>query len=192
MSKRRHNFGTKRFKEKSLFVFHARIALKSLILLFVRLIARGARIRKTHTHTDRHKDKYCNPRACAPRVNYIKTYLKVGQVVFKSLLVNLEHIYKLFKFDINYEIYLHLPPHLRVSLTRLRVSAHQLRIEIGRYHRPKPLPVEERLCQMCNLSAVEDELHFVFQCPRYNDIRTELLKACRNHHHSHQYLLYTH
>ena len=53
MSKRRHNFGTKRFKEKSLFPFHARIALKSLILLFVRLIARGARIRKTHTQTDR-------------------------------------------------------------------------------------------------------------------------------------------
>ena len=69
MSKRRHNFGTKRFKEKSLFIFHARIALKSLILLFVRLIARGARIGKTHTHTHR-QDKYCNPRACAPRVNY--------------------------------------------------------------------------------------------------------------------------
>ena len=52
MSKRRHNFGTKRFKEKSLFIFHARIALKSLILLCVRLIARGARIGKTHTQTD--------------------------------------------------------------------------------------------------------------------------------------------
>ena len=57
MSKRNHNFGTKRFKEKSLFKFHARIALKSLILLFVRLIARGARIGKTHTQTDRHTDR---------------------------------------------------------------------------------------------------------------------------------------
>ena len=59
MSKRRHNFGTKRFKEKSLFIFHARIALKSLILLFVRLIARGARIGKenTHRHTDRHTER---------------------------------------------------------------------------------------------------------------------------------------
>ena len=66
VSKRRHNFGTKRFKEKSLFIFHARIALKSLILLFVRLIARGARIGKTHTHTDR-QDKYCNPLAHARR-----------------------------------------------------------------------------------------------------------------------------
>ena len=71
MSKRRHNFGTKRFKEKSLFIFHARIALKSLILLFVRLTARGARIGKTHRHTDStdRQDKYCNPRAYAPRVN---------------------------------------------------------------------------------------------------------------------------
>ena len=68
MSKRRHKFGTKRFKEKSLFIFHARIALKSLILLFVRLIARGARIGKTHTQTDR-QNEYCNPHACAPRVN---------------------------------------------------------------------------------------------------------------------------
>ena len=55
MSKRRHNFGMKRFKEKSLFIFHARIALKTLILLFVRLIARGARIGKTHTHTHTHR-----------------------------------------------------------------------------------------------------------------------------------------
>ena len=72
MSKRRHNFGTKRFKEKSLFIFHARIALKSLILLFVRLIARGARIGKTHTHTHTHRQtdrqtKYCNPLAHARR-----------------------------------------------------------------------------------------------------------------------------
>ena len=57
VSKRRHNFGTKRFKEKSLFKFHARIALKSLILLFVRLIARGARIGKTHTHTHTQTDR---------------------------------------------------------------------------------------------------------------------------------------
>ena len=57
VSKRRHNFGTKRFKEKSLFIFHVRIALKSLILLFVRLIARGAKIGKTHRQTDRHTDR---------------------------------------------------------------------------------------------------------------------------------------
>ena len=84
MSKRRHNFGTKRFKEKSLFIFHARIALKSLILLFVRLIARGARIGKTHTHTQTDKTStvtlaharrgliIINPRrACARGLQYL-------------------------------------------------------------------------------------------------------------------------
>ena len=71
MSKRRHNFGTKRFKEKSLFIFHARIALKSLILLFVRLIARGARIGKTHTHrqADR-QDKYWFKGSKVQRFNF--------------------------------------------------------------------------------------------------------------------------
>ena len=54
MSKRRPNFGTKCFKEISLFIFHARIALKSLILLFVRLIARGGRYEWTHTHIYTH------------------------------------------------------------------------------------------------------------------------------------------
>ena len=81
MSKRRHNFGTKRFKEKSLFIFHARIALKSLILLFVGLIARGARIRKTHRQTDRtstvtlahaRRGLIINPRrACARGLQYL-------------------------------------------------------------------------------------------------------------------------
>ena len=72
MSKRRHNFGTKRFKEKSLFIFHARIALKSLILLFVRLIARGARIGKTHT--DRHTDRTSTVTLAHAHRGLISTY----------------------------------------------------------------------------------------------------------------------
>ena len=97
MSKRRHNFGTKRFKEKSLFIFHARIALKSLILLFVRLIARGARIGKTHTHThtDRQTDrqtKYCNPLAHARRglIKYIHRYNN-NNIIYKIINNNKPH-----------------------------------------------------------------------------------------------------
>ena len=101
VSKRRHHFGTKRFKEKSLFKFHARIALKSLILLFVRLIARGARIGKTHTHTntDRQTDrqtKYCNPLAHARRglmnnmyLSLLYHYCILISVVIPSLLFTL-------------------------------------------------------------------------------------------------------
>ena len=80
MSKRRHNFGTKRFKEKSLFIFHARIALKSLILLFVRLIARGARIGKTHTHTqtDRQTDRTSTLTLAHARRGLINTRLSTS------------------------------------------------------------------------------------------------------------------
>ena len=89
MSKRRHNFGTKRFKEKSLFVFHARIALK---LLFVRLIARGARIGRTHTQTHR-QNKYCNPRVCALRVNNrMDRYIALRFKGLGALKVNMSHI----------------------------------------------------------------------------------------------------
>ena len=56
--------------------------------------------------------------------------------------------YKLFKTNILYEKYLSFPPHLRVPLTRFRMNAHPLRIEVGRYHRPNPLPVEYWICQM--------------------------------------------
>ena len=97
MSKRRHNFGTKRFKEKSLFIFHVRIALKSLILLFVRLIARGGRYGWTHTHTytqDNYSNprcacaprvnKYCHPRVCAPRVNNYKRVREHAHLILST------------------------------------------------------------------------------------------------------------
>jgi hypothetical protein len=64
----------------------------------------------------------------------------------------------------------------RVALTRLRVSAHQLNIERGRYSKPIT-PREKRFCAFCvkqsNL-VVEDELHFLLVCPEYADMRCEL------------------
>ena len=29
----------------------------------------------------------------------------------------------------------------------------------------------ERLCLMCNLYIIEDEIHFILICPLYNDLR---------------------
>ena len=70
-----------------------------------------------------------------------------------------------------------------------RISANPLRIEVGHYHRPNPLPVEDRLCQMCNLSTVEDELHFLLHCSLYyKDIISKLLDLCRTYHQSFQHL----
>ena len=43
-------------------------------------------------------------------------------------------------------------------MARLRTSGHQLAIETGRYHKPKPLAVPERQCTTC--LVIEDECHF--------------------------------
>jgi hypothetical protein len=63
--------------------------------------------------------------------------------------------------------YLHNIKILRLlrSITILRISAHSLHIEWGRY---KQLPVEDRTCGYCKTdTCIEDEVHFLIACPLY-------------------------
>ena len=52
----------------------------------------------------------------------------------------------------------------RAFLTRMRVSSHQLHIETGRYTRPVPTPIKDRVCQYCPDKVVDDEAHFILSC----------------------------
>ena len=63
-----------------------------------------------------------------------------------------------------------LNDYYRKVITRWRLSNHKLRIETGRYTRPKT-PREDRKCNICNL--LEDENHVIFFCPAYDEIRTK-------------------
>ena len=56
----------------------------------------------------------------------------------------------------------------RTVITRWRLSCHSLRIETGRYQRPR-LPRNERTCIICN--TLEDEHHALFQCSAHIYIR---------------------
>ena len=47
--------------------------------------------------------------------------------------------------------------------------------ELGRYRRPK-IPRSEQQCTLCDMEEVEDELHFVFRCPRLAEARKPLLR----------------
>ena len=69
--------------------------------------------------------------------------------------------YRLFKDTFDLEPYLLNVKNTsyRVALTRLRVGSHSLAIEVGRFHKPIPLPINDRLCSICQ--SVEDELHFL-------------------------------
>ena len=66
--------------------------------------------------------------------------------------------------------------HHRHAICEIHISAHKRMIEFGRYHKPKPIPREERLCQNCCLNDVENEIHFLTRCSNYETERTELFK----------------
>ena len=77
------------------------------------------------------------------------------------------------------EPYLGCRKPLRSSLTKLRFGACKLQINLGRRHRPLPFPVEDRICDFrmstTNTRSVEDEHHFIMQCPLYHNLRSVLL-----------------
>ena len=61
----------------------------------------------------------------------------------------------------------------RNNFNKLRISAHTLQIETGRYTRPKT-PIDQRTCQVCNTKAIEDKIHFATGCNEYHEIRNTL------------------
>ena len=95
-------------------------------------------------------------------------------------------LYKLFKRNLAPEAYLTLPSYLRIPICKLRVSAHALRIETGRYAMPSPIPADQRTCWVCNNTEIEDEPHFMFSCKLYEELpeRSSLLKYCCAMNHS--------
>ena len=87
--------------------------------------------------------------------------------------------YASFKSDLAIESYLSLPfPH-RKSLCKFRICNHKLEIETGRYAKPK-IDRQLRFCKHCTGGVVEDEIHFIFDCPYYRFERSELSSALRD------------
>ena len=83
--------------------------------------------------------------------------------------------YSRFKHIFEYEKYLDIihESKYRTSLTRLRLSSHDLAIESGRKYN---IPENERTCRNCNLGVKENEFHFVLVCPKFSDITSKYIK----------------
>ena len=64
----------------------------------------------------------------------------------------------------------------RVILTKLRISAHSLRVETGRYASRQRLDRNQRICNYCNKNVIEDEYHFIMECQAYDLIRKKYIK----------------
>ena len=65
----------------------------------------------------------------------------------------------------------------RVLLSKLRLGVLPLEIEKGRR---KGLIKELRICQFCSGSKIEDEVHFLFDCPSFQNIRAHHLNSLNN------------
>ena len=62
-----------------------------------------------------------------------------------------------------------VPEYQRVIFTRLRLSAHNLKVETGRWAR---IPREERLCS-CGTGRVQTEEHVLIDCPLSEPLRLQ-------------------
>ena len=52
----------------------------------------------------------------------------------------------------------------------LQCCNHKLVLEIGRYNQTT---ADNRHCPFCGCNVIEDEFHFLFQCPTYSMIRNK-------------------
>ena len=57
-------------------------------------------------------------------------------------------------------------------LAQFRCAVLPLKIETGRFF---GLNVEDRLCQVCDQNAVENEIHFLLHCTLYDDLRRTMI-----------------
>ena len=56
---------------------------------------------------------------------------------------------------------------------------HKLEVDAGRY---RNIPADKRYCFSCE-DKVEDEIHFLFECPIYAEIRNKLISSIENYEH---------
>ena len=89
-------------------------------------------------------------------------------------------VYRLHKSRLECEQYVqNVPRYERITLARLRCGSLPLNVELGRY---RDAPLETRICEHCDTHSIEDEIHFMIDCPFYNDLRQPLLTSLSTRH----------
>ena len=76
-------------------------------------------------------------------------------------------IYNIRKNNFGFEKYLTIVNNfeLRRNFTKLRTSSH----------RYQDVPRHNRICTKCSSNVIEDELHFLFECSKYDEDRESML-----------------
>ena len=88
--------------------------------------------------------------------------------------------YNLYKLDIERAEYtsMNISKYQRSLFAQFRCGILPLEIETGRF---KDVPLSERICKVCVSGCVEDEIHFLCDCPKYSEERIIMFsKVCDN------------
>lgn len=65
----------------------------------------------------------------------------------------------------------------RKAISNLRLSSHKLAMKTGEWYN---IAEEQRICHFCtNQKKVETEMHFLFECPKYENLRQGLLSTAK-------------
>lgn len=85
-------------------------------------------------------------------------------------------LYRSFKSRLAREEYLDtdLPFVTRKQITQLRSGTNKLRIESGRWNKEA---LENRICKLCSMGVLEDEVHFLLECHLYERQRLLMLET---------------
>ena len=66
--------------------------------------------------------------------------------------------------------------HLITAMAKYRMSAHDIKIERGRYNNPKT-PINQRICTRCESNEMDDEIHLLLHCNAMNNEREILFNS---------------
>ena len=69
-----------------------------------------------------------------------------------------------------------------INIAKIRTNSHKLHSETGHWSIPK-MPLDERVCHLCDTKKVEDEKHFLLDCPSYTHTRSHFQNICHTTNH---------
>ena len=67
---------------------------------------------------------------------------------------------------------LKLPKYYIYAMCKLKCVNHYMPIAAGRYSN---IPIDERLCTICQLNEIGDEFHYLFKCTYFSSQRARYL-----------------
>ena len=82
-------------------------------------------------------------------------------------------MYKTFKYSHGKEKYTEiLPEHFKKALLQFRIGSHKLPVNNRKHFN---VPRADRHCTHCDQSLMGDEIHFLYECPKLNNLRVKYM-----------------